>query len=124
MSKRDKFQYPALEPSVNGLTRWEEVMDVREYFSDLPDDAKEWMNRFVSEYVHADLKHGGEVLHDTKAKRKICYDKNNARNRDIYTREKSGGCLDYLEELVEVEHGDSTQLMDEVEIKVKRKSKD
>ena len=56
------------------------------------------MNKFSKEYVCASIGHK-DPLHDTKELKKICYDKNNARNRCILTRKKANGELTSLEEL-------------------------
>jgi len=57
------------------------------------------MNRFLEEWVGANFNHGGEILHSTKEAKKLCYDRNNARNRDIYSRKKTQGKLIVFSEL-------------------------
>lgn len=69
------------------------------YAKKLPSDSREWLNRFSEEYVCANMNHKGDRIHDTKELVKSIYDKNNARNRCIYTREKAQGCLNYLEDI-------------------------
>ena len=68
------------------------------YAKTLPSEAREWLNRFSEEYVCANMGHAGEKLHKTKEQVKSVYDRNNARNRCIYTREKAQGCLNYIED--------------------------
>jgi len=100
-TKREKAKYPALDPTLNLKTRWEEIMDIGEYFFDLPDEAKEWMNKFTEEFVCDKLnrKNLKKNLHNTKKLKKACDDKNNQRNRDVYTRAKARGSAVYIEDL-------------------------
>ena len=88
---RARTKYAAFKPSLNLRTRYEELADISEYINDLPEKAKQWMNSFVSEFVHADFNHGGTIRHKTKKLRNACYNKNNARNRDVLTQAKAQG---------------------------------
>ena len=117
-TRRNRYKYSALEKSVNLKSRQSEVDDIREYFNDLPDgmqevtladgtkkvmNVKQWMNNFTEEYVHANLDHDGPKLHKNKKDRKIVYNKNNARNRDISTIETAKGMLNHFERLEDME---------------------
>ncbi len=82
-------------------SRFEEID--YDYVDQLSDKDKEWLNTFTEEYTNANFNHGKKVLHKTKALKKNCYDRNNARNRDILTRSKAAGDTVYLEELKEKE---------------------
>jgi hypothetical protein len=99
--KRKKTKYPNLDPSLNLKTRWEEVYDVAQYANKLSDKDKKWLNKFMGEYVNAnlDVKNLEKNLHNTQELKKSCQDRNNARNRDIYTRAKASGNLDGMEEV-------------------------
>lgn len=66
-------------------------MDILSYAHTLPEKEKAWLNSFVEEYVNANMQHRGKKLHTTKATRKICFDKNNARNACIYSGAKAAG---------------------------------
>ena len=69
---------------------------------------------FTKEYVNAeiDTKRPRKNLHRTKSMKKDCYDRNNARNRCIYTREKAQGALNYTEDIKEqLEEVNQKQLM-------------
>jgi redox-regulated HSP33 family molecular chaperone len=106
-TKRSRFKYPALEKSANLKTRQEEIDDIKSYFDKLSPEEKDWMNRFVEEEVHANLNHDGPKLNKSKKDKKRIYNKNNARNRCIYTKEKAKGMLKNIsspEELEEIIH--------------------
>jgi len=62
-------------------------MDIASYANKLNDEEKAWLNKFVGEYINAGAK--GDVtknMMDTVEWKKACFDKNNDRNRDIYSR--------------------------------------
>jgi hypothetical protein len=61
------------------------------------------MNRFMEEYNNANFDHDGPRIHKTKAQKKACYDRNNARNRCIFTQEKAQDKLKYVERREEFE---------------------
>lgn len=125
-TRRKRYKYPALEKSQNLLTRQDELDDILSYSKDVPDqmteviladgttkmmNPKEWLNRFVEEEVHADFQHGGQILNRSKKDKKRVYNKNNARNRCIYTKEKAQGKLEYVEKYEDFEEA----LQNEVE---------
>jgi hypothetical protein len=101
-NKRSKAKYPALKPELNLKTRHELIADY-DYIKKLSPEEKEWLNKFTKEYVNAEIntKKPRKNLHKTKAARKDCYDRNNARNRCIYTRSKASWNLKYLEDINE-----------------------
>ncbi|SRR6266700_6006258 len=100
-TKRQQEKYSAVEPQVNLKARYEEIMDIQEYFHDLPEYAKKWMNKFTDEYVNdvLDRKNLKKNLHNTKKLKKSCDDRNNSRNRDVLTKKKITNNLSYIEEL-------------------------
>jgi hypothetical protein len=99
--KRRQSNHPNLDPGLNLRSRWEEVYDVASYANKLPADAKDWLNKFMGEYVNAnlDVENLENNLHNTKELKKSCQDRNNARNRDIYSRANASGNLIGLDEL-------------------------
>lgn len=99
--RRSDFDYPYLEPSVSLLKRREEVEDVASYAHKLNDEEKAWMNQFMKEYNDADTKNA--VFHTDAKTRKICNDKNNARNRCWYTEEAAANRLNLIESDYEME---------------------
>ncbi len=90
-SRRSKTKYPALKRHLNLKTRYD-LVDY-DYIDSLTEEEKDWLNRFTEEYVHANFKHDGKVLQKTKKLKKACYDSNNSRNRDIFTKSKAAGQL-------------------------------
>ena len=99
--RRSDFDYPYLEPSVSMLKRREEVEDVASYAHKLNDEEKAWLNQFIKEYNDASTKDA--VFHKTATERKICNDKNNARNRCWYTEEAAANRLNLVENDYELE---------------------
>src|SRR5690606_14836404 len=81
--------------------RREEVEDIQEYLHKLGPDEMAWMNQFMKEYNDADLTNS--EFHNTKEDRKICFDRNNARNRCDYTLAKAENKLNLLEFEYELE---------------------
>lgn len=93
--RRSQFDFPYLEPSVSLLKRRDEVEDVASYAHKLNDEEKAWMNQFMKEYNDADLTNS--KFHESAEERKICFDKNNARNRCWYTEEAAANRLNLVE---------------------------
>lgn len=75
--------------------RLEDVYDVQEYVHKLNPEEKLFLAKFMDEYNNAKLDYSNlkNNLHNTKELKKECTDRNNARNRCIYTREKAEGAL-------------------------------
>ena len=69
-----------------------------DYIDKLSEEEKKWLNDFNTEWLGANLNESKKLMHNTKALRKDCFDRNNARNRDIYGRSRVGGKLDSLDE--------------------------
>jgi hypothetical protein len=74
---------------------------VASYIHKCPDDVKKWMNQFMGEYNEANTKNA--VFHTTAETRKICNDKNNARNRCQYTEAVAANRLNLVENDYEME---------------------
>lgn len=94
-NRRNRKKYPAIDPTLNLKTRYEEIMDVASYFHTLPEDAKEFMHAFVEESINAKFNHKGETIYTDPEDRRKIYNKNNARNRDVLTKAKA--CGKYVE---------------------------
>lgn len=92
--KRADFKYPYLEPSVSMLKRADETADLASYADQLNEEEKAWLNQFAKEYINAHTKDA--VFHKTAEERKICNDKNNARNRCWYTEESAANRLNLV----------------------------
>lgn len=57
----------------------------------------------------------GDKFHKSEAMKKDCYDRNNARNRDVLTRQKSTGMLNYLEEIKEPAVDEETKMIEKID---------
>lgn len=92
-SKRSRSKFPALEPKYNLKTRYE-LIDY-DYLEKLSDKEKEWLNKFTEEYTNASAGKRPEQkrkqLHKTNKLVKDCFDRNNARNRCVWTKAKAQG---------------------------------
>lgn len=81
-----------------------------DYLDKLGKDELDWLNRFTAEDLHADFGHKGKrvykkkmvtkVIKSTGQKRKFdvgkkdCYDRNNARNNDVYGKAQANYLLE------------------------------
>lgn len=90
-SRRAKAKYPAINPTLNLKTRYEEIADIASYFDSLPESAKKYMNSFVEEYVNAKFDHKGKKIYTKVKDKRAIYNRNNARNRDVLTKAKASG---------------------------------
>ncbi len=108
LNRRNRVKYPALNPSYNLKTRTDEITDVIEYAKNIPDDyrdpatgvlVKEFLNSFVEETINANFAHKGPKLLKNVEQKRERYRANNSRNKDIYTREKAQGKLNYIEDI-------------------------
>lgn len=99
-NKRAKVKYSALDPTVNLKTRYELISDY-DYIDKLSEKEKAWLNKFTKEYVNADLdtKKKTKNLHRSDRLRKDCYDRNNARNRCVWTKCKASGKFSSIDDV-------------------------
>lgn len=105
-TRRSKAKFPALKPEYNLKTRYEEIADMRSYMSKLNDKEKEWLNKFAEEYVNASFPKKGtkeykKRLHKSKALELDCYNKNNSRGRDIFSKSQACGKLSDINDVKE-----------------------
>jgi hypothetical protein len=102
-NKRTKTKYPGLNKKVNTKVR-QELIDY-DYLNKLSPEEKEWLNKFSEEYNSASFKkskkgnYSTKNLHRTKKLRKECYDRNNSRNRDIFSITKANDMLKEADKL-------------------------
>jgi len=89
--KRDTKKYPGLEKTLFSKIKQEQY-DI-DYIDQLDDKEKAFMSKFMEEFVGARLNGKGKKLHRTKKLTKDCFDRNNARNRDIYAIARATGTL-------------------------------
>jgi hypothetical protein len=85
--------------------RLDDVEDIQEYVHKLNDKDKAFMAKFMKEYNNASYNADdlSQNLHNTPALKKSITDRNNDRNRCIYTREKAKGMLNYSSSDAELE---------------------
>lgn len=89
-NKRGQKKYPNLSKGVNLKSR-QNLLDY-DYISQLSEKEKKWLDKFSKEYINASLdsKNLEKNLHNSQKLKKDCYDRNNARNRDLYTKIEMG----------------------------------
>lgn len=102
--KRRK-KHASLDPLFNPRVR-REYIDY-DYTKQLPDEAKDFLDKFTSEYYGASIskyetKNGKKRvkkghLHKTISKAKEAYDNNNRRNNDVYGVTKINGLLSTID---------------------------
>lgn len=97
--KRKNIAYPGIAKNANLKSRQDNI-DF-DYLDRLSPNEKTWLSNFMDEYGSAWFRHDGEILHNTPELKKSCYDKNNSRNRDLYSRSKARSHLHYLDDCVE-----------------------
>lgn len=74
---------------VNPKNRWEHID--HDYLDKLSDKEKEWLSNFNEEYLSGNFNHKGKKFHKTKKEKRDCYNRNNARNRDLFTIARTWG---------------------------------
>jgi len=96
---RSRTKYPALSTKVNLKSRVDDILDVVSYASQLSPDELEWMNKFMEEYNNASFsKSNKKNLMKSKQEKRDSYNRNNARNRDVYNRLKMNNDLVFIED--------------------------
>ncbi len=97
-SRRSRAKYPALDPALNLKSRTD-LIDY-DYIQKLSEEEKKWLNDFTEEYTNVvlDAKNVKRNKHNTKKLKKDCYDRNNARNRDVLVRQRANMNLEDLGE--------------------------
>lgn len=120
-NRRARAENSALKPELNLRARFE-LIDY-DYLNKLSPKELKWLNKFTEEYVNANLSGQSKKLHNTKELKKDCYDRNNARNRCVYTKAKaSGNVVDT--EVVEVFEVDEDEIVESIDLKKKLNSFD
>jgi hypothetical protein len=97
-NRRTKTKHPNLKPEFNLKSRTELIE--ADYLHKLSEAELDWLDCFNKEYVNAGFnKDNKKNLHKTKKQKKDCYDRNNARNRDVLTRAKASGKFHYIDDI-------------------------
>lgn len=93
---------PGLKKELHPRTRWE-YLDA-DYMDKLSPEEKEFYSKFNEEYYGASLAKEDEPkkwkkdLHKTPELRKECRDRNNARNRDLYSISRTKGWVESIKD--------------------------
>lgn len=88
---RDKVKNPGLKKNKFSKIK-QEYHDI-DYAHKLDSKTAAWLNNFMEEDLGARLNHPGKKIYKTDADRKACYQRNNERNRDIYSNWRASGRL-------------------------------
>ena len=86
-SRRDKAENPALDRKFMPRVR-QELIDY-DYLDQLSPEEKSWLNKFTDEYVNASFKKDGTDIQPYEKYGKDSNDRNNSRNRCLYTALKN-----------------------------------
>ena len=114
--KRDTKKYPGLDKTLFSKIK-QEQWDL-DYIDKLDEKERAFMSKFMEEFVGARLNGKGKKLHRTKKLTKDCFDRNNARNRDIYAIARATGTLyEYDPYLDEEMFDNEDQLIDSIDAK-------
>lgn len=112
--KRDLVKTPGLNKNLFSRVK-QEYHDL-DYSNNLSAKDQVWMSQFMEEYLGAQLdedtlknKYKRKAFHKSKKKRKDCFDRNNARQRDIYGLSRAIGTLDNLDAPM-IEHMDEAHV--------------
>lgn len=112
-SQRSRTKYPALNPQFNLRSRTE-LLDY-DYLSKLTDKELKYLNKFTEEFINAsvDVKKPWRNLHKSKKSMRECFNRNNARNRDILTQQKAMGKHIYLDDIQDVGNLNNIEALEE-----------
>lgn len=91
-----------------------------DYLSKLSDKELKFLNKFTEEYVNASLDVGKKWrnLHKNKELIRDCFNRNNARNRDILTQQKAMGKHIYLEDIQDTGGSNIQSLEDRIDMQL------
>lgn len=87
--RRDGLKYPGLQPNLFSKIK-QQYHDI-DYADQLDPESAKFMSNFMEEWLGARLNHPGKKFHKTKKEKKLCYDMNNQKQRDIYNYLKIHG---------------------------------
>lgn len=118
-NKRQKSKYPALDPHLNLITRQKQID--YDYLDKLTPKELEFLNQFTKETVGAAVNvedRRKNLYARTKKKVKECFDSNNARNRDILTRQEAMKTIKDLEEIKEFTQNPEDELNSRIDLQM------
>lgn len=113
-SRRGNIKNPALKVQYNLKSRTD-LIDY-DYISSLNEEERAYLNSFTEEYINANFKHDGKKIHTKKEHELDSYNRNNSRNRCIFTKSKASGSMVYINELLN--SGNKNKGINEEETKI------
>jgi hypothetical protein len=123
--RRKRDPHAGLNPRMHPMAR-REYLD-GDYYEKLNDKEKAFMSKFIDEYYGGSLANKDDKvkrkkdLHKTNKLRKECYDRNNARNRDMTILANTRGRMDQLHETATNSEGQNNKRSDN-QVEVPRSS--
>jgi hypothetical protein len=112
---RAQTKQASLKPHLNLRTR-QDLIDY-DYLHKLNEKELEWLNKFTEEEVNATFsKNNKKNLNKSDDDKRRCYNKNNARNRCILTRQKAAQRLKQLEDVKEKTKNPEEQMNAKIDI--------
>lgn len=85
--RRDQIKFPGFDKKYTTRIRQEKI-DF-DYIESLPEDAKEFLHKFIEEEINSKFANDGTDFNKSKEDRKKIYDRNNQANRDLYSNLKN-----------------------------------
>ena len=91
-----------------------------DYVNKLSSKEKKFLNKFTEEYVNAslDVSKKWRNLHKNKELIRDCFNRNNARNRDVLTQQKAMGKHTYLEEITDIGRSNIESIEDRIDMEL------
>jgi hypothetical protein len=99
-TRRRRASFPGLTKQFFSRIK-QEYHDI-DYVEQLTEKQKDFLSRFMDEWLGAKLNNEGKVFHKSKKMRRKCFNMNNSRNRDIYSIAKARGNIRYYPNLLEL----------------------
>ncbi len=86
----------------------------------MSDKEKQFLNKFTEEYVNASLnvKKRWRNLHKSKEMIRECFNRNNARNRDVLTQQKAMGKQVYFEDITDIGRSNIESIEDKIDMQL------
>ena len=128
MSKRSNMKHPGLSkittlPIRQDLTDSDYVDNIKNnkhLSKEEKDAALQFLNDFNEEWINCNIKKGKARFHKTFKERKKINDMNNARNRDVYSRNKARGTLAFY---LDIEKQNTYEIEDDLNYKIDEDTK-
>lgn len=124
-TQRAEYPYPGIAPWLNPKTR-AELID-HDYISKLSDEEKAYLSKFNEEYLSGTFEHDSTDLHKGKKRKRDCYNRNNSRNRDVFSRNRTHGWVGddqtpkkILEQTPTSPESQENTLIDLLDVKIKK----